>query len=119
MPVELICDWAQQVSALAMELPNLCGVRYAAAASGNKAFIMAIERAMHLSLGALKTVLQLINSQEQLASCVRRVKDSIKIAAENEDIQELLLEMIRTGVKSNVITISSTGEFLFHSMSVF
>ena len=112
MPVELICDWAQQVSALAMELPNLCGVRYAAAASGNKAFIMAIERAMHLSLGALKTVLQLINSQEQLASCVRRVNDSIKIAAENEDIQELLLEMIRTGVKSNVITISSTGEFL-------
>ncbi len=116
MPVELICDWAQQVSALAMELPNLCGVRYAAAASGNKAFLMAIERAMQLSLGALKTVLQLINSQEQLASCVRRVKDSIKIAAENEDIQELLLEMIRTGVKSNVITISSTGKFFLHSI---
>lgn len=109
MPVELICDWAQQVAALAMELPNLCGVRYAAAASGNKAFLQAIERAMQLSLGALKTVLQLINSQEQLASCVRRVKDSIKLAGDNNDIQELLLEMIRTGVKSNLITISSTG----------
>lgn len=112
MPVELICDWAQQVSALAMELPNCCGIRYAAAASGNKSFLMAVERSMQLSLGALKTVLGLINSQEQLASCVRRVRDSLKIANENEEIQKLLLEMIRTGIKSNVITISSAGIFL-------
>jgi hypothetical protein len=113
MPVELICDWAQQVSALAMELPNACGVRYAAAASGNKAFLMAVERSMQLSLGALKTVLGLINTQEQLASCVRRVKDSQKIAAENPEIQDLLLEMIRTGIKSNVVTITSAGNLPF------
>jgi hypothetical protein len=110
VPVELICDWAQQVSALAMELPNACGVRYAAAASGNKAFIMSVERAMQLSLGALKTVLGLINTQEQLASCVRRVKDSVKLAAANPEIQDLLLEMLRTGIKSNVVTITSAGE---------
>lgn len=117
MPVELICDWAQQVAALAMELPNCCGIRYAAAASGNKAFLMAVERSMQLSLGALKTVLGLINSQEQLASCVRRVRDSLKIANENDEIQKLLLEMIRTGIKSNVITISSAGKFCLYCFS--
>jgi curved DNA-binding protein CbpA len=108
-PVELICDWAQKVAGLAMELPNLCGIRYAAAASGNRSFLMAVEKSMQLSLGALKTVLGLINAQEQLGACVRRVRDSLKLAAENPEIQDLLLEMLQTGVKSNVITISSTG----------
>lgn len=108
-PVEQICEWAQQVSALAMELPNSCGVRYASAAANNRAFLSAIERSMQLSLGALKTVLSLINAHEQLASCARRVKDSLKLAADNKDIHDLLLEMVRTGVRSNVITITNTG----------
>lgn len=109
-PVESICEWAQKISALAMELPNNCGVQYASAAAANKAFIQTIERSMHLSLSALKTVLALISTQEQLASCMRRVKDSMKLASDNMEIQDLLLEMVRTGVKSNVITMSNTGK---------
>ena len=108
-PVESLCEWAQKISALAMELPNNCGIQYASAAAANKTFIQTIERSMHLSLSALKTVLSLISTQEQLASCMRRVKDSMKLASDNMEIQDLLLEMVRTGVKSNVITMSNTG----------
>jgi len=108
-PVESICEWAQKISALAMELPNNCGVQYASAVAANKTFIQTIERSMHLSLSALKTVLTLISTQEQLSSCMRRVKDSMKLASDNMEIQDLLLEMVRTGVKSNVITMSNTG----------
>jgi curved DNA-binding protein CbpA len=109
-PVESLCEWAQKISALAMELPNNCGMQYASAAAANKTFIQTIERSMHLSLSALKTVLSLISTQEQLASCMRRVKDSMKLASDNMEIQDLLLEMVRTGVKSNVITMSNTGK---------
>lgn len=109
-PVESLCEWAQRISALAMELPNNCGIQYASAAAANKTFIQTIERSMHLSLSALKTVLSLISTQEQLASCMRRVKDSMKLASDNMEIQDLLLEMVRTGVKSNVITMSNTGK---------
>ena len=109
LPVENICEYTQQITTLAMELPNCCGVRYAATAANNKNFLLSIEKAMHLSLGALKTVLALINTQEQLGSCVRRVKDSQKIAGDSREIEELLLEMVKTAVKSNVITITSAG----------
>lgn len=116
-PLENICEWTQQISALAMEIPNNCGKEYASAASVNKLFIYSIERSMHLSLGALKTVISLINAQEQLASCIRRVKDSMKLATENPEIQSLLLEMVRTGIKSNVVTMSNTGNMHMISYS--
>lgn len=106
-PIEACCELSQKVSSLAMELSSQCGVRFAMTASTNKTFLQAVEKSMMFSLGALKTVVTLIHAHEQLMSCLRSVQDSMPVAAENEEVYDLVCEMVRAGVKSNVVTISN------------
>lgn len=108
-PVETICDLAQQIASLAMEIPSGCGILYGSAAACHPQYLASVEHAMQLSLGALKTVVNLITAQEQWDSCVRRVQASASAAVKdnNADIHDLLVEMLRTALKSNVVTVSA------------
>lgn len=108
-PVEHLCEWAQLIAAKAMEIPGDCGEHYGSvAASVGSSFLVAIESTMQHSLNALKTVVSLIKTQEQLASSLTRVRESCSLAMTNEEIHSLMVEMVLTSVRSNVVTIRST-----------
>eukprot|EP01038_Epipyxis_sp_PR26KG_P013069 gene13069-17518_t len=107
-PVENICEYIQLISSYAMEVTNSCGEHYAKSAANSKSFLKSVENSMNFSLNALKTVISLITAHDQLSSCLNRVSESSSLALENEEINDLLLEMVKTAIRSNMMTINNT-----------
>ena len=107
--MELICDHAQKLSALAMQLPS-CAERFGIAAARHPHFMRLVEQCMHCGLTTMKCLAPLMTADEQLKVCLGRLYDARERALVNEDTANILVEMVTTAFRCCSVTISLSAE---------
>ena len=131
-PLEKICELMQLLSSYAMELPS-CGFRYGLAIAGNSSYMKVVESAMSSGLDAIKSVGALLSAEQQLNSCLNRIKeakkyifdfergDKIEIKAENEgkkEVRVILVQMVLSAFRGNSATVGIAAERAMNSVFI-
>lgn len=108
-PLERVCELMQTLSSLAMELPS-CGFRYGLATAGHASYMKVVEAAMSSGLDAIKSVGALMSAEQQLLSCLNRLKEAKKYAFDSEEVRGILVQMIQAGFRGNSSTVGIAAE---------
>jgi hypothetical protein len=107
--LEVVCETMQNLSTLAMKLPG-CGFRYGLATAVHTTYMKTVEQAMSCGLSAMKTISSLLTADDQIASCERKVAESMKQANITREIHDILVEMIVTAFRSSYVSIRLAAE---------
>ena len=131
-PLEKICELMQLLSSYAMELPS-CGFRYGLAVAGNANYMKIVESAMSSGLDAIKSVGALLSTEQQLNSCLNRIKeakkyifdfekgDKMELKPENEgkkEVRTILIQMILSAFRGNSATVGIAAERAVNSVFI-
>ena len=131
-PLEKICELMQLLSSYAMELPS-CGFRYGLAIASNSSYMKVVESAMSSGLDAIKSVGALLSAEQQLNSCLNRIKeakkyifefergDKIEMKPENEgkkEVRVILVQMILSAFRGNSATVGIAAERAMNSVFI-
>ena len=133
IPLEKICELMQLLSSYAMELPS-CGFRYGLAIAGSSNYMKIVESAMSSGLDAIKSVGALLSTEQQLNSCLNRIKEAKKyifdfekndmkndLKAENEgkkEVRTILIQMVLSAFRGNSATVGIAAERAVNSVFI-
>ncbi len=112
-PLERVCELMQTLSSLAMELPS-CGFRYGLATAASAGYMKVVEGAMGAGLDAIKSVGALMTADQQLGSCVARLKEARRFVLEgpegDEGMGAVLAQMLTSAFKGNTGAVGQAAE---------
>ncbi len=101
--IETICEIAQKITTVAMDITTECGIDYATTIRNDSDFTRSIEQTMKLAIMTLQFIVPFVSHSQSFSSTYRRISDSFSTAIESnsEEIANVLIQMMSLGLQNN------------------